>query len=143
MYVISALGAVGVGLGIAFRDDLDGGFWVLQAVMVLLVVVGAVAARLTVTVDDAAVTATFGWGWPRRRVELVDVVSVERVRNSWWHGWGIRKVSRGWMFNAAGYDAVELTLRSGRVFRIGTDEPAALLAAIEGRGRASAETRGE
>lgn len=35
------------------------------------------------------------------------------------------------MYNVAGYDAVELELRSGRVFRIGTDEPDALLAAIE------------
>ena len=63
---------------------------------------------------------------------MADIVDARRVRNSWWHGWGIRKVQRGWMYNIAGYDAVELELRSGKVFRIGTDEPGALLAAIEG-----------
>ena len=53
------------------------------------------------------------------------------VRNSWWYGWGLRKVPGGWMFNNAGYGAVELRLASGRVFRIGTDEPDAVLSAIE------------
>ena len=29
----------------------------------------------------------------------------------------------GWMYNVWGFESVELELRSGRVFRIGTDEP--------------------
>ncbi len=66
-----------------------------------------------------------------RRIEVGEIVAAARVRNSWWHGWGIRKVSRGWMYNNAGRDAIELTLRSGKVFRIGTDQPDELLAALE------------
>jgi hypothetical protein len=100
------------------------------ASFVLLVATGAVISRLTSTVDGEAVAATFGWGWPRRRIAIEEIVAVRQVRNSWWHGWGIRKVSRGWMYNIAGREAVELELRGGRVFRIGTDEPAALLEAV-------------
>ena len=35
------------------------------------------------------------------------------------------------LFNNAGYGAIELRLASGKVFRIGTDEPDALLAAVD------------
>jgi len=127
MYLICGVG-VGlavVGLGVGW------GRWWLVALAVLLVVVGVVAARLTVTVDELAVIASFGWGWPRRRIELNTIEAAAGVDNSWWHGWGIRKVRGGWMYNNAGRESVELTMRSGKVFRIGTDEPAALLAAVD------------
>ena len=76
-------------------------------------------------------TSWFGWGWPRRQVRFDEIEATAAVRNSWWYGWGLRKVPRGWMFNNAGRDAVELTLRSGSVFRIGTDQPDELLAVLE------------
>ena len=132
MYLISVAGVVGLAVGVAVRDGLGGGFWFFQAVMLLLVVTGVVAAQLTVAVDARAVTASFGWGWPSRTIDRAEIESAVRVRNSWWHGWGIRKVSRGWMYNNAGRDAIELSLRSGKVFRIGTDQPDDLLAAISG-----------
>lgn len=132
MYLISVLGVVGLAAGVALRDDLGGGFWVFQAAMLLVAATGAVAARLTVVVDARAVTAVFGWGWPSRTIDRAEIESAVRVRNSWWHGWGIRKVSRGWMYNIAGRDAIQLSLRSGKVFRIGTDQPDDLLAAISG-----------
>jgi len=130
MYLISALGVVGLAVGVALRDGLGGGFWVFQSAMLLVAATGLVAARLTVVVDAGAVTASFGWGWPSRTIERAEIESAVHVRNSWWHGWGIRKVSRGWMYNNAGRDAVELSLGPGGVFRIGTDQPAELLAAI-------------
>jgi hypothetical protein len=124
------MGAVGFAWGVAVSDDLGGGFWFFQAAMLLVAATGVVGARLTVEVDDRTVTASFGWGWPRRCIDRSGIESAVRVRNNWWHGWGIRKVSRGWMYNNAGRDAVELTLRSGRAFRIGTDQPDDLLTAI-------------
>lgn len=131
MYLIAGLGFV-LGAAVALMgDDLGGGRWWLLGAGVLLVLVGAVAARLTVVVDDAAVTSAFGWGWPRRRIDLAEIDTTAAVHNSWWYGWGLRKVPGGWMFNNSGRDAVELTLRSGKVFRIGTDQPDELLAALE------------
>lgn len=133
MYLISVAGVVGIAVGVAVRDELGGGFWLFEAAMLLVAATGLVGARLTVVVDAQAVTASFGWGWPRRCIDRSDIESAVQVRNSWWHGWGIRKVSRGWMYNNAGRDAIELSLRSGKVFRIGTDRPAELLAAVTGQ----------
>ena len=86
--------------------------------------------RLTVAVDSEAVQASFGWGWPRRRIGIGDVTGFRRVRSRWYYGWGIRRVPRGWMFNVSGLDAVELDLTTGKRFWIGTDEPADLIAAL-------------
>lgn len=130
MYLISIAGVVGLAGGVVVSDELGRGVWLFQAAMLLVAAIGVVGARLTVVVDARAVTASFGWGWPTRTVDRAEIESAVRVRNSWWHGWGIRKVSRGWMYNNAGRHAVELSLRSGRVFRIGTDQPVELLAAI-------------
>jgi len=131
MLVISAIGLVGaVWLGVTQPLDNVANV-LLELTFVVLVIVGLVAARLTVTVDARSVSTWFGWGWPRRTIGLADIVSAERVRNSWWYGWGLRKVPGGWMFNNAGYGAVDSL--SGQVNRSGsgTDEPDALLAAIE------------
>ncbi len=87
-------------------------------------------SRLVVTVAEGAVTAAFGLGKPHRVVQLSDVTEASVVRNHWIRGWGVRKVSRGWMYNVWGLDAVELELTSGKVFRIGTNEPDRLHTAI-------------
>ena len=131
MLVIGVVGLVGA-IWIGVTQPLDTAANVtLELTFVLLVIVGLIAARLTVVVDARSVSTWFGWGWPRRTIALADIVSAERVSNSWWYGWGVRWVPGGWMFNNAGNGAVELRLESGSVFRIGTDEPDALLAAIE------------
>lgn len=123
-WLISLAGVVGVVWAIA------AGAIVAVSVFVLLIAVGIMMSRLTVEVDGG-VTVAFGWGWPKRTVAVRDIVGARCRHNSWWHGWDIRKVGRGWMYNVAGRDAVELELVSGRVLRIGTDEPDALLAAVD------------
>jgi hypothetical protein len=131
MYAIAAAGVIAIVLWATAERGVGAGSWWFAALGLLLIAVGLIAARLTVAVDDVAVTAAFGWGWPRRRIELDTIVGADHVHNSWWTGWGLRKVPGGWMFNNAGREAVELTLRSGKVFRIGTDQPTALLAALD------------
>ena len=90
----------------------------------------AVFSRLTVTVTNEAIVSAFGFGWPKHTESPSDVISAQAVRNRWIHGWGIRKISGGWMYNVSGYDAVELSLRSGKNFRLGTDEPSTLEATL-------------
>ena len=58
-------------------------------------------------------------------------MDVEQGRNSWWYGWGIRLTPHGWMWNISGLDAVELTYRNGKKFRIGTDELEMLLGVLK------------
>ena len=65
------------------------------------------------------------------------IADARQVRNRWYYGWGIRRVPGAWMFNISGLDAVELTLRSGKRFRLGTDDPQGLVFAIGQAGRAT------
>lgn len=88
-------------------------------------------SSLTVEVDHEKVAIRFGPGLIRRTFLLADITAVRPVRNSWVHGWGIRMLWRGWLYNVSGLDAVEIAMANGRVHRIGTDEPQALAAAIE------------
>lgn len=101
------------------------------AVAAVLAVFLSIFSTLTVTVDDTAVRLSFGLDVLRREVRLDEVTAVRRVRNSWVAGWGVRVIPRGRLYNVGGLDAVELELDSGRVVRVGTDEPDALLAAVQ------------
>lgn len=109
--------------------------------LLVAVAIGALVAiptllvftRLTVVVGADDVSAAFGWGWPKRTIRHADIVSATPVQNSWWHGWGIRFISGGSMYNVAGLEAVELTLVSGKKFRIGSDQPTELANAINVR----------
>lgn len=112
-----------------WSEAIGGPLWYI--VFAAIAIVLLMAGRLTVVVTDDEVSAAFGLGWPHRRTRLDDVAGVRRVRVRWFHGWGIRKVSGGSMYNTAGWDAVELERSSGGVFWIGTDQPEELLAAIE------------
>jgi hypothetical protein len=93
-----------------------------------MVVFGA----LTVGVSGESVRWRFGifMKGPGGDVPIFDVVSAQRVRTSWWSGWGMRRIRGGNQYNVAGFEAVELELESGRKVRLGTDEPEALLAAV-------------
>lgn len=88
---------------------------------------------LRVTVEPATIRAAFGRGWPRKTVDLSTVTAARAVRNMWLFGWGIRWIPKGSLWNVWGLDAVELLLDSGRVLRIGTDDPGGLLVALAGR----------
>jgi len=91
---------------------------------------GLVFGTLTVEVDHEAVRLRYGVGLVRKTIPLLDVRACREVRNPWFVGWGIRLAPSGVIWNVSGFDAVELDLSSGKRFRVGTDEPAALAAAI-------------
>ena len=103
----------------------------LSAVLVAVVAVMlALFSTLTVVVDDRAVRLWFGLGSLRREVMLADVTAARKVRNHWYAGWGVRIIPGGRLYNVGGLDAVELEMDNGRVVRVGTDQPDALLAAV-------------
>ena len=98
-------------------------------------IVGAalfVFSRFTVAVTDDSLTASFGWGWPRRVLRWDEATAVRPVRNSWWYGFGIRWFPGGILWNVWTLDAVEFDLVKGSKLRIGTDEPDELMRALSG-----------
>lgn len=98
------------------------------ALVVLTIVV--LFGWLTVTVDPREVKLRFGVGVFRKRVPFDAIRDCRVVRNKWYYGWGIRLTPRGWLWNVAGLDGIELDLSGDRHFRIGTNDPQGLLAAI-------------
>ncbi|MCH2137218.1 MAG: hypothetical protein MK101_11690 [Phycisphaerales bacterium] len=89
---------------------------------------------LRVEIDARHVHIAFGIGLIRRSIALSDIASCEIVTTPWYMGYGIRYVFKGWMWNVSGKWSVELTYTSGGHFRIGTDEPEALKAALDDAG---------
>ena len=86
---------------------------------------------LTVEISEDLLICRFGIGLIRKRFGLRDIEEARTVRNRWYYGWGIHWTPHGWLFNAAGLDAVEIRMSNHKSYRIGTDQPAELLRAIQ------------
>lgn len=129
--ILGSMGAAAVlsvvGLSLSGKALLGGAFGA------LFLLCAALFGWLRTEVDADEIRLTLGVGLLRRRMARKEITEARRVRNAWYYGWGIRKIRNGWMWNVSGLDAVELLRGGGRAFRIGTDDPEGLLAAL-GRG---------
>lgn len=105
----------------------------MTAVMILILVILASFGWLTVSVDERHVAIKFGWGIFRKKFAASEIASVTQVKNHWYYGWGIRLWfwPKMWIFNVSGFDAVEIRMKNGKIYRIGTDEPEKLETAIK------------
>lgn len=109
-----------------------GPVWITVIVAGIMILALAIFSTLTVSVQQDALRIWFG---PLRLIKkswpMSEIASATIVTNRWYYGWGIRWTPRGPLYNVAGFKAVEVTLVSGKTFRIGTDEPEELKRAIE------------
>ncbi len=111
----------------------SGANFAMTAVMVLVVLILASFGWLTVRVDEQHVAIKFGWGIFRKKFSTSEIASVAQVKNHWYYGWGIRLWfwPKMWIYNVSGFDAIELTMKNGKIYRIGTDETEKLESAIK------------
>ncbi len=100
------------------------------AVAVVLMVCLGLFCSLTVRVGEDVVEIRFGPGLVRKRFPIRDIESCRMVKTSRYDGWGIHHTKGGWLFNVSGFGAVEITMRNGKKYRIGSDEPEKLEEAI-------------
>lgn len=128
--LLAMVGVVLVVGGLAVESG--GGVLVAGLALSAVALVGYALSSLKATVTADVVHVEFRFGFPRKTIALTDVIRTAAVRNSWWHGWGIRWIPRGQLWNVWGFDAAELSLASGKRFRIGTDDPNGLSTAIGG-----------
>lgn len=98
---------------------------IVLAVLGFTLFIVASFASLTVMIDENYLRVKFGYGLFKKRFELNEIASVKVVKNHWYYGWGIRVWlwPRMVIFNVSGFDAVEIKMKNGKIFRIGTDEP--------------------
>lgn len=103
------------------------------AVMALILFILASLASLQVIIDGEYLRLKFGYGLFRKKFSLDDVTSAKAVKNHWYYGWGIRLWfwPKMWIYNVSGFDAVEIKLKNGKTYRIGTDEPEKMAQAIQ------------
>ena len=98
---------------------------------VILGIVYALFHSLTVRVSRSDIALSFGVGLIRKQFPIGDISGVSMVQNRWYNGFGIRKIRGGWLYNVSGFDAIEIQLKNERKYRIGTNQPKELLAAVE------------
>lgn len=127
--LLLGVGAAAFGLGTMAQGTVR---LVVGAVLVFLVAALVLFTSLVVDLDEERLWLGFGPGLVHRSFPLGSIRDAREVRNHWYHGWGIRLIPHGWvwLWNVSGLDAVELELRNGRRFRIGTDQPGELASAI-------------
>jgi hypothetical protein len=104
----------------------------LLIIVFVVLLILASFSTLTVMIDGSNLRIKFGYGIFRKRFNFGEITSVNTVKNHWYYGWGIRL----WfwpkmiIYNVSGFDAVEIKMRNGKTYRIGTDEPKRLESAL-------------
>jgi hypothetical protein len=99
----------------------------------VLVIISWLFRSLTIEVTETELIWKFGGGWLRKRVPLREIASVKIVRTNVLEGWGIHITRFGWLYNVSGFEAVAITLNSGKRFALGTDEAEKLVSALAER----------
>jgi hypothetical protein len=88
---------------------------------IIIAVTAWLFRSMTIEISETELIWCFGSGFLRK--PMSEVASTEPIRIKFWYGWGIHYTPRGLLYNVSGYDAVVITLRNGKQFCLGTDEP--------------------
>src|SRR3990167_10195907 len=93
------------------------------AIMVLILFILVSFTTLTTSIDENCLRIKFGYGIFRKKFLLSEIVSAKQVKNHWYYGWGIRLWlwPKVWIYNVSGFDAIEIIMKNGKVYRIGTN----------------------
>ena len=110
-------------LFIAYLVAVYGFNWIAFTVLIILGVCLVLFATLTVVIEKDVLEIRFGPGVIRKKFPLKDIASCQIVKNPWYYGWGIRLTPHGWRYNVSGSRAVEISMKTGKKYRIGTDVP--------------------
>jgi hypothetical protein len=128
-FLVVALIGAGVAVSVSAGEAVVAVSFLAPAVVCTVILV--LFHSLTVRVSRDAIRLAFGGGLIHRSFAIADIEASAIVRNRWYYGWGIKLIRGGWLYNVSGFDAVEVQLKNGRRYRIGTDQPTELLAAVE------------
>lgn len=107
--------------------------FLVTSIMALVLFILASFTALTTSIDKNCLQIKFGYGIFKKKFLLSEIVSAKQVKNHWYYGWGIRLWlwPKMWIYNVSGFDAVEIIMKNGKVYRIGTDTSSELATAIK------------
>lgn len=102
------------------------------AIMVLILFILASFATLSVSIDENYLRIKFGYGIFAKKFALNQIDSVQAIKNHWYYGWVIRAWfwPYMWIYNISNFNAVEIKMRNGKTYRIGTDDATNLESAL-------------
>jgi len=104
----------------------------ITAIMTVTLIILTSFSTLQVIIDEKYLQIKFGYGIYQKKFLLGDIISAKILKNHWYYGWGIKRClwQKMWIYNVSGFDAVEIKMKNGKTYRIGTDEPDKLERAI-------------
>ncbi len=107
--------------------------FLITAIMVLILFILASFVTLTASIDENYLRIKFGYGIFVKKFALNQIASVRAVKNHWYYGWGMRVWfwPYMWIYNVSGFEAVEIIMKNGKVYRLGTDVSKELETAIK------------
>ena len=110
----------------------SGSNFAITSVMAIIIWILSSFATLQVKIDNKYIHIKFGYGIYQKKFSLNDITTATKVKNKWYYGWGIRLwfFPKMWIYNISGFDAVQIQLKNGKIYRIGTDEAKKLEQAI-------------
>jgi hypothetical protein len=111
----------------------SGANFAITSIMILVLIIISSFTALTISIDESYLRVKFGYGIFGKHFALSEIAEVKRVKNHWYYGWGIRVWfwPYMWIYNVSGFDAVEIRMNNGKIYRIGTDAPEELENAIK------------
>ncbi len=97
----------------------------MTSLMVFIVGFLASFTSLKIVINEHYFRISMGFGLLRKKFALHEISSVKEVQNPWYYGQGIRKWfwPRMWIYSVRGSHAIEISLKNGKRYRIGTNEP--------------------
>ena len=105
--------------------------WSLLIGSVIMAACLAIFSTLKVLITEDVLEIRFGSGIIRKKFALKDLESYQIIKNPWYYGWGIHRTPHGWLYNVSGFYAVEIKMKTGKRYLIGTDVPNELGKAIQ------------
>ncbi len=103
----------------------------LLVVAAILAVCALLFSSLTIELSDSSLSWWFGPGFLRKQVATAEITSAVVTKTRLIHGWGVHLARNGWLYNVSGFGAVQVILKSGKIFLLGSDEPEQLCAALK------------
>jgi hypothetical protein len=85
---------------------------------------------LTVQIEPEVLKIYFGPGLIRKHIVIDTIRYYQAVQTPWYWGYGIRLFPGGVLWNVSGSQAIDLFLKDGSRFRLGTDDSDGLIQAL-------------
>ena len=132
LVILAASGlAVALSLVLATIVEASAARLTLFFVVAILAVCAFLFSSLTIELSESSLSWRFGPGLLRKQVASAEISNAVVTKTRVIHGWGVHLTRNGWLYNVSGFGAVQVSLRSGKTFLLGSDEPEQLCLALQ------------